>query len=336
MDEDGNGNFRLVTQLYSWSSGENKNSTTVSVVNPQGKVIGSLSGIALGENFQSARFIGNRLYLVTFEQIDPLFVIDLTVSTLPKILGELKMPGYSTYLHPYDNDRLIGLGYDTFVNKYGGTQNGGLKIDLYNVADIANPKKEGSLVLGDNGSSSEILTNPRAFVYYKEKNLLLLPAQISISAHDPVDAYRVKSIYQGLIGVSIVPNSIVEKFRVTHIKPSLDLEKEWRADCAKYTGGGNRTCRKLLDGSEYCTTEYTYVPQYCYADSTVESYLAANIWNYSDDFVTRALYVGENFYSIANSGIRSWSFANPTQPTATVTFSPAMKPDYRVLPAMMR
>ena len=336
MDEDAAGNFRLVTQLYSWSSGENKNSTTLSVIDPTGTVIGSLSGIAPGENFQSARFIGNRLYLVTFEQIDPLFVIDLSTPTAPKILGELKMPGYSTYLHPYDDNRLIGLGYDTFTNKYGGTQNGGLKIDLYNVADVKNPKKEGSLVLGDNGSSSEVLTNPRAFVYYKEKNLLLLPAQISTSAHDPVDAYRVKSVYQGLIGISIVPNSIVEKFRVSHIKAPADLEKQWRDECSKYSGKWNQTCRKLLDGSEYCTSEYSYVPQYCFADSTVESYLAANIWSYSDDFVTRALYVGENFYSLANSGIRSWNFANPTKPNATITFTGSSKQDYRVMPAMMK
>lgn len=72
-------------------------------------MVGSLTTIAPGENFQSSRFIGNRLYLVTFEQIDPLFVIDLADSKNPKILGELKIPGYSTYLHPYDADRLIGI-----------------------------------------------------------------------------------------------------------------------------------------------------------------------------------------------------------------------------------
>ena len=67
---------------------------------------------------QSSRFIADRLYLVTFEQIDPLFVISLTDPKFPKILGELKIPGYSTYLHPYDSDRLIGLGYDTKVNQW--------------------------------------------------------------------------------------------------------------------------------------------------------------------------------------------------------------------------
>jgi inhibitor of cysteine peptidase len=107
MDEDANGNFRIVTQSYAWSSGQSQNSTQVSVISPSGKVIGKLSNIAPGENFQSARFIGSRLYLVTFEQIDPFFVISLADPKFLKILGELKIPGYSTYLHPYDKDRLI-------------------------------------------------------------------------------------------------------------------------------------------------------------------------------------------------------------------------------------
>lgn len=118
MDEDANGNFRIVTQNYAWSSAKNQNTTEVSIISPSGKVIGKLENIALGENFQSARFIADRLYLVTFEQIDPLFVISLAEPRSPKILGELKIPGYSTYLHPYDSDRLIGLGYDTKVNQW--------------------------------------------------------------------------------------------------------------------------------------------------------------------------------------------------------------------------
>jgi uncharacterized secreted protein with C-terminal beta-propeller domain len=147
MDEDTNGNFRIVTTLSSWSGGTNTSSTKLSVLNPSGTIIGSLSGIAPGENFQSSRFIGNRLYLVTFQQIDPLFVIDIADPKSPKILGELKIPGYSTYLHPYDNDRLIGLGYDTKVNQWGGTQNAGIKVDLYNIRDVKNPKQEASLIL---------------------------------------------------------------------------------------------------------------------------------------------------------------------------------------------
>ena len=157
---------------------------------------GTLSDIAPGENFQSSRFIGDRLYLVTFEQIDPLFVIDLKEKQNPKILGELKIPGYSTYLHPYDSNRLIGVGYDTKANQWGGTQNAGIKIDLYNVKDVKNPKQEQSLIIGDVGSSSDILWNPRLFTYYKEKNLLLMPGIFMTSANDPLDTYRSQSAFQ--------------------------------------------------------------------------------------------------------------------------------------------
>lgn len=196
MDEDASGNFRLVTQNYAWSSEGSKNTTELNIIGTSGKVIGSLKNIAPGETFQSARFIANRLYLVTFERIDPFFVIDLTTPTAPVILGELKMPGYSTYLHPYDDDRIIGLGYDTKTNQWGGTQNGGIKIDLYNVRDVKNPLQESSLVLGDAGSSSDVLWNPRAFVWYKEKKLLLLPATLMKSANDKNDPYRSQSAFQ--------------------------------------------------------------------------------------------------------------------------------------------
>jgi inhibitor of cysteine peptidase len=331
MDEDASGNFRIVTQSYAWSSGTNQNSTQVSIISPSGKIIGKLSGIAPGENFQSARFIADRLYLVTFQQIDPLFVISLADPKFPKILGELKIPGYSTYLHPYGTDRLIGLWYDTKTNQWGGTQNGGLKIDLYNVSDVKNPKQEQSLVLGDAGSSAEALSNPRAFVWYKEKNLLLLPATLMKSANDKNDSYRSQGAFQWIVWVSILPSDINEKFRVTHIALDPDLEKSWKKECAQYTST-KPTCQKLLDGSEYCGGGSSYVPPYCYAGSTIDTYFANQIWNYQRDFVTRALYVGETFYSLAEGGIKSWNFSNTIAPKASVTFlsNPVKSPIYPV------
>lgn len=87
LDEDAKGNFRIVTQKFQWrSTGGNENTTELYVISPIGKVIGSLKNLASGENFQSSRFIGDRLYLVTFQQIDPLFVIDISTPTAPKTL----------------------------------------------------------------------------------------------------------------------------------------------------------------------------------------------------------------------------------------------------------
>ena len=76
--------------------------------------VGTLEGLAPGETIYSARFLGERAYLVTFKKIDPLFVVDLSDPTAPRVLGYLKIPGYSDYLHPYDRDHVIGLGKDTF------------------------------------------------------------------------------------------------------------------------------------------------------------------------------------------------------------------------------
>ncbi len=306
MDEDAGGNFRIVTSLSSWSGGTNVSSTKLSVLNPSGTVIGSLSDIAPGENFQSSRFIGKRLYLVTFQQIDPLFVIDLADPKSPKILGELKIPGYSTYLHPYDGDRLIGLGYDTIVNQWGGTQNAGIKVDLYNVRDVKNPTRESTLTLGDMGSSSDATQNPKVFVWYKEKHLLLLPVTLMTSAGNKENSYLSKSAFQGMVGLSIVPGSIIEKFRITHLSTPQTIHDAWKKDCAQY---------------DPINTDYqSYIPEYCKSDATVDMYMANNIWNYSTHFISRVLYVGENLYTIGISRIQSQSFSNPTFPTATQNF----------------
>lgn len=317
MDEDSVMNFRIVT-TEQWT----KTSTRLSVLDSNGKLVGKLTDIAPGENFQSSRFIGSRLYLVTFEQIDPFFVIDLSSAQSPKILWELKIPGYSTYLHPYDKDRLIGLWYDTKTNQWWGTQNGGLKVDLYNVSDVKNPKQESSLVIGDAGSSSDALWNPRAFVWYKEKNLLLLPATITKTAKDPNDPYRLASTFQGVVGVSILPTSVSEKFRISHISLPKDLEQQWKDECKQYSGSGSGvSCRKLLDGSEYCTANtYVYVPPYCYAGSTVDTYFANQIWNYSNDFIARVLYIGDSVYTFSPSSAKLWSITNPSAPQWSYIF----------------
>ncbi len=217
-------------------------------------------------------------------------------------------------------NRLIGVGYDTKTNSWGGTQNAGIKIDLYNVSDIKNPKQEQSLIIGDVGSSSDILWNPKVFTYYKENNLLLMPGTFMKSANDPVDSYRSSSAYQGVVGVSILPSGITEKFRVTHIVPPANLATLWKADCAQYTSTKTPVCRKLLDGSDYCESSSSYVPPYCFAGSTVETYFANQIWNYSSDFINRAVYIGDDLYTLGTSQIRRWNIVNPTTPLATLKF----------------
>jgi uncharacterized secreted protein with C-terminal beta-propeller domain len=171
MDED-KGYFRIATtKNRRWSSfGESSESyNNIYVLDGDMKIVGSVEKLAVGERIYSVRFMQNRAYMVTFKQIDPLFVIDLEDPTNPHVLGELKIPGFSNYLHPYDETTLIGLGKDS------GDWNASLKLSLFDVSDVKNPKEIDNYILGDSRSDSIALYDHKAFLFSKEKNLLVIP-----------------------------------------------------------------------------------------------------------------------------------------------------------------
>ncbi len=183
MDESGD-YFRLATtKNQTWSQymseEERQSYNNVYVLNSDMKVVGTLEGLAKGERIYSVRFMGTRAYLVTFVQTDPLFVVDLSDPANLKVLGELKIPGYSNYLHPYSDTMLIGFGKDTAATEWGGVKTKGLKLSLFDVSDVANPKEVNTYVMGDAGSDSIALQDHKAFLFSREKNLLSLPVTIS-------------------------------------------------------------------------------------------------------------------------------------------------------------
>jgi len=149
-------------------------SNAVYVLDDQLNIVGGLDEIAPDESIFSAKFMGDRLYLVTFQQIDPFFVIDLSTDT-PKILGELKIPGFSNYLHPYDKEHIIGIGRDTKEVDNGRVQQLGIKIALFNVADVNNPKVTDDVIIGDSSTHSESLHNHKAFFFDKTSGVLSIP-----------------------------------------------------------------------------------------------------------------------------------------------------------------
>ena len=167
--------FRVATTIeyYSPYSGMVR-SNAVYVLDEDLKLVGGLDGIAPDESIFSARFMGDRLYLVTFQQIDPFFVIDLSTDS-PKILGELKIPGFSNYLHPYDDDHVIGVGRDTKEIGSGRVQQLGVKVALFDVSDVKNPKVIDDYIIGDASTHSESLHDHKAFFFDSKKSLLSIP-----------------------------------------------------------------------------------------------------------------------------------------------------------------
>lgn len=146
--------------------------------------IGETSYLSEGERMYSTRFIGDKAYMVTYKNTDPLYVIDLKNPTNPKVLGKLKIPGYSTYLHPYDEDHIIGIGMQTeervYRNSYGRITSTsaiitGMKMALFDVSDVNNPIQVSQTIIGDSRATSAVLTNHKALLFSKEKGLIAIP-----------------------------------------------------------------------------------------------------------------------------------------------------------------
>jgi uncharacterized secreted protein with C-terminal beta-propeller domain len=166
MDEY-NGNFRIAT---TWQK-ETTQMNNVYVLNMDMNMslVGKLENLAEGERIYSVRFMGDKGYIVTFRQIDPFFIIDLSNPAEPKVAGELKIPGYSSYLHPFDENHVIGLGME----------NNTVKLSLFDVANVNAPTEIAKYIVEGDWTYSEALQEPKAFLFDKQKELLVIPISIT-------------------------------------------------------------------------------------------------------------------------------------------------------------
>lgn len=188
-----NGYLRIVTTSYSENTG-NVNNLYVfdESLNPCGK----LENLAPGETIQSARFMGDTGYFVTFRQMDPLFSVDLSDPEHPKLLGELKITGFSSYLHFYGKDKLLGIGYevdpDTGIYK-------GMKLSMFDLSDPSNVKEVHKYIIQD-ANDSEGLINYKAIMINPDKNLFGFHCRTDIDnymvfSYDPEKGFQNQLVY---------------------------------------------------------------------------------------------------------------------------------------------
>ena len=234
MDEY-NGYFRVATTLNNnnWRTFDQTSTTknNVYVLDMSLKVVGSLEDLAPGEQIYSTRFMGDRCYMVTFRNIDPLFVIDLSEPTSPIVLGQLKVTGYSGYLHPYNEKILIGIGKETIYDaKEDFAWYQGVKISLFDVSDVSKPVEIAKYEIGDRGTDSPILYEHKSLLFDREKNLMVIPvtlAEVNESNYPegvPDNAYG-EYVWQGAYVFDISENGIVLKGTITHMDDNQDLLK---------------------------------------------------------------------------------------------------------------
>lgn len=201
MDEH-DGYFRIATTNGSWGSNTTSN---VFVLDKDLNIVGKVENIAKGERIFAARFIGKTAYLVTFEQTDPLFVINLDDPKEPFIAGELKIPGFSNYLHPVSDTLLLGIGQN-------GNEDGtlpGVKLSLFDVSDPKNPKEADTYII-QGECYSEASNDHRAVMLYPEKGLFGIPVMRYITGEN---YYGAESSFLTIRveGGKIVPERIYSK-----------------------------------------------------------------------------------------------------------------------------
>jgi uncharacterized secreted protein with C-terminal beta-propeller domain len=177
------GHLRVATTEFDWWWGgvdvESDSGSIVTVLadDRRGRLIerGKIDGIAPGERIYACRFMGDKGYLVTFVQVDPLFTLDLSNPADPRVIGELEVPGYSAYLHPMENDHLLAVGMD--ADEEGRVL--GLAISIFDVRDFSNPRLAHRFIVEDETDSwswSEALDDHHAFTFHR--GILSIPAYL--------------------------------------------------------------------------------------------------------------------------------------------------------------
>lgn len=261
MDEH-DGYFRVATTTgESWRGNSVNN---IYVLDEDLNIVGSLEDLAKGERIYSARFMGDRAYMVTFKNTDPLFVIDLADPSDPKVLGELKIPGYSDYLHPYDENHVIGIGKDSADGSQPTNANfayyQGLKLSLFDVTDVANPKEVSKFSIGDRGTYSEALYDHKAFLFDREKGLLVIPVSLYEVKREqykdgivPPEAYGTQ-VFEGAYVFSLtLEKGFVYQGRITHLNES---EQSQMLSQQYYYAYGAQIRRSLyIDNTLYTISE---------------------------------------------------------------------------------
>ena len=134
-----------------------------------------------------------------------------------------------------------------------------------------------------------------------------------------------------MVGISILPGGITEKFRLSHLPPASSFESQWKNECAQYPLKTDTYV--TLPGGTKPFPASQYIPPYCYPGATVDTYFASFMYTYTSDYITRALYTGDTIYSVSESGIKSWNLNNQSTPVYSLGFHMEAKPPYpRAIP----
>ena len=229
------GYLRIATSTGSWGADI---SNKVYVLDSDLMVVGKIDGIAPGETIKSVRFTGDTGYVVTFEQTDPLFVIDLSNPEKPEIKGELKIPGFSTYLHPVGENLVLGVGVDGDENG----QNNGLKVSLFDVSDPANPIESHKVTIPANNKdgsytyvTSQAYNTHKALCWDDNTNTMYIPYLKRTEVWYHTDDYSFKNV-SGILAVKVNEKEKTLEKSENYTNVSDSNKTDWGFERTTYIG----------------------------------------------------------------------------------------------------
>ncbi len=203
-----NGYLRIATTDFDqWGRGDGSVSFVSVLEERDGELvqIGQVGDLGRGERIFAVRFLGDIATVVTFRQTDPLYTIDLSDPTNPTTLGELKILGYSAYLHPLGNDLVLGVGQD--ADEEGRTK--GTQVSLFDISDLTDPTRIAQWTLPGGWTEAEF--NARAFLHWAPEDLVVLPVNVY-----PWGAEGDQEPFFGAVALEVTDDSIAERARITH------------------------------------------------------------------------------------------------------------------------
>jgi len=247
MDEN-EGFFRLATTTgQAWDKNAH---STISVLEDKGAelvLVGQIDGLAPGEDIRSARFDGNRGFIVTFKKTDPLFAFDLSDPYNPVKTGELKIPGFSTYMHRMDDSHLLTIGYDAQDEEnFAWFQ--GIMLQVFDVSDMSNPTLLHKEVIGTRGSTSDAATDHLAFNFFKPKDLLAIP--MTVCQGGDGGTYGDIMTFSGLMVYKVTTDAGFEYIGgVSHKVP--ETEDSYRGECSNWWTDSNSIVKRSIFMDDY-------------------------------------------------------------------------------------
>lgn len=248
--------------------------------------IGQVGGLGEGEQIFSVRFMGDVAFVVTFRQVDPLYTVDLSEPANPTLLGELKIPGFSSYLHPIGQEFLLGVGQD--ATDEGQTTGG--QVSLFDVSNLATPQRVDQLDLGRD-SYSNVQWDPKSFLYWAAEDLAVVPVnwwrwnEADQTEDNGAAAVLIRIGEDGtLTEIGRIDHPRTEQCEQGFIEEPLPAAEETTTD------------------DESTDAEASFVEPAPAAEATspiVEDYC----WNYQPE-IRRSVVIDTNLYSVSDAGVK--------------------------------